>query len=169
MFSYHGLIGENIPLGTGYALATRRSSLVYFGDAAAEEDYALTSFGFAATHKLPVLYVCEDNNLSICTPVAERRRWEVCDVAESMGLATAQIDDEPEQICATVRDLLTRLPAYIRIRTCRHMWHAGVGLDGPPERDRLEEFRVRVPQAEQIEEQVTHYVEQLWQEPLQKQ
>ena len=29
-----------------------------FGDGAAEEDYVLAAMGFAATHKLPVLFVC---------------------------------------------------------------------------------------------------------------
>jgi len=42
-FPYHGFIGEHIPLATGYALATHRPTLVYFGDSAAEEDYALTA------------------------------------------------------------------------------------------------------------------------------
>ena len=169
MFSYHGLIGENIPLGTGYALASKRPGVIYFGDAAAEEDYALTSFGFAATHKLPVLYVCEDNNLSICTSVEERRSWDVCAVAESVGLNTACVDDDPELIHGAVSELLKKLPAFVNIRTCRHLWHAGVGRDGPPEWDRLDEYRQQVPQAEQIEQHVMTYVEQLWQEQLQRQ
>ena len=169
MYGHHGLIGENIPLATGFSLASRKPTVVYFGDGAAEEDYALSSFGFAATHKLPILYVCEDNDLSILTPVKDRRTWSVCDVAASMHLACAAIDDAPEAIYETVKDLLTRLPAFVGIKTCRHLWHAGVGTDGPPRQDRLNEFRCRVPGAEEIEEQVKDAVERLWQGTLQRQ
>jgi len=168
MYGHHGLIGENIPLATGYAFADRKPTVVYFGDAAAEEDYALTSFGFAATHKLPILYVCEDNDLSILTPIKDRRSWNVYDVAKAMGLRTAVIEDEPELIFNTVKDLLKNLPAFINITTCRHLWHVGSGNDGPPKSDRLNEMRNIVPQASKMEEEIKSYVGDLWQERLRK-
>ena len=37
------------------------------GDASAEEDYVLGALGWAATKKLPILFIVEDNNLSILT------------------------------------------------------------------------------------------------------
>lgn len=169
MYGHHGLIGENIPLATGYALAERRATVAYFGDAAAEEDYALASFGFAATQKLPILYVCEDNDLSILTPLADRRSWNVCEVAQSMGLKTAAIEDDPQTIYRTVKELLKHLPAFVNIRTCRHLWHMGTGVDGPPAWDRLQELRPLVPDAQEIERQIQCDVEELWQKPLQKQ
>lgn len=168
MYGHHGLIGENIPLATGYAFARRKPTVAYFGDAAAEEDYALTSFGFAATHKLPILYVCEDNNLSILTPVKVRRSWNVYDVANAMGLRTASIEDKPELIFNTVKELIDKLPAFINVTTCRHLWHVGCGNDGPPKCDRLNEIRSIVPQASEIEETIKSYVENIWQERLQK-
>lgn len=168
MYGHHGLIGENIPLATGYAFADKKFTVVYFGDAAAEEDYALTSFGFAATHKLPILYVCEDNNFSILTPIKDRRSWNVYDVAQSIGLVTAEIEDEPHLIFNTVKELIKNLPAFINITTCRHFWHVGCGNDGPPKSDRLNELRRLVPCASEIEDEIKSYVEDLWQERLQK-
>ena len=166
MYSYHGLIGEQIPLATGFVLATRRPGVVYFGDAASEEDYALTTFGFAATHRLPVLFVCEDNDLSILTPSKDRRNWNVYDVAASMGLAVANIEDDPSTIHRTVSGLLEQLPAFVNIKTCRHFWHAGIGMDGPPRRDRLREYADTVPGAESIERQAEMDMERLWHERL---
>jgi len=166
MFAYHGLIGEHIPLATGYALATAQPTLVYFGDAASEEDYALTSFGFAVTHRLPVLFVCEDNDLSILTPIRERRNWQVTEVVRSMGLACAEVEDDPEQIFGAVRDLLQHLPAFINVKTCRHLWHAGTGIDVEPAQDRLELFRHQVAGADQIETETAQAVQQLWQDCL---
>ena len=163
MFGHHGFIGENVPLGVGYALGAQQPTVIYFGDAAAEEDYALASLGFAATHRLPVLLVCEDNDLSILTPIQDRRHWRIEDVAHSMGLATAAIDDDPSTIHEAVTELLCQLPAFINIKTCRHLWHTGTGNDGPPKWDRLDVFRREVPQAETIEQEVKDYTEQLWQ------
>lgn len=169
MYGHHGLIGENIPLATGYALAANKPTVAYFGDAAAEEDYALTSFGFAATHKLPILYVCEDNNLSILTPIKDRRNWNVYEVVQAMGLKSAGITDEPKIIFSTVEILLKELPAFINIKTTRHFWHVGIGVDSPPERDRLIEMRNIVPEALKIEEEIKNYINKIWQKQLQKQ
>lgn len=168
MYGHHGLIGENIPIATGYALATGKPTVVYFGDAASEEDYALTSFGFAVTHKLPILYVCEDNDLSILTSIKVRRSWNVYDVTTAMGLASASIGDDPKIILKTVKNLIAHLPAFINIQTCRHLWHVGCGNDGPPKQDRLKEVREVVPKAAEIEEEVRAYVKDLWQRRLQK-
>ncbi len=167
MFGHHGLIGENVPLGVGYAFGSQKPTVLYFGDAAAEEDYAMTSLGFAATHQLPVLFVCEDNDLSILTPIADRRNWKVEDVAASMGLAMASVDDDPTEIHAAVTDLLGRLPAFINIKTCRHLWHAGTGTDGLPKWDRLELFRSEVPDADRLERDMKQFTETLWQNSLQ--
>ncbi len=67
MFGHHGLIGENVPQGVGAALATKKKTVCFFGDGSAEEDYVFSAMGFAVTHKLPVYFVCIDNDLSILT------------------------------------------------------------------------------------------------------
>ena len=165
-FPYHGFIGEHIPLATGYALATHRPTVVYFGDAGSEEDYALTAFGFAATHRLPLLFVCEDNDLSILTRKGVRRSWDILEVVRAMGLPGAAIQDDPEEIFFTVRHLLSKLPAFVTIKSCRHYWHAGVGIDGPPQWDRVAEMRETVADAEEIERGARDYVERLWRSHL---
>ncbi len=166
LFPYHGFIGEHIPLATGYALATGQPTLAYFGDAGSEEDYALTSFGFAATHRLPILYVCEDNDLSILTPVRDRRSWQVSEVVRSMGLACAEVEDDPEQIFAATQELLGHLPAFVNVKTCRHLWHAGTGIDAEPTQDRLQLFRECVSGATRIEAEAAGAARQLWQDCL---
>ena len=62
------LLVKSISVGVGAALGNGEKTLCFFGDGAAEEDYALTAYGFAATHKLPVLFICTDNNLSVLSP-----------------------------------------------------------------------------------------------------
>lgn len=176
MIGHHGLIGENIPLAVGAAVGKPdKTSLAFFGDAAAEEDYALSSMGFAITHKLSVLFICEDNDLSILTPTEVRRSWNIADCTSAMGIPSIDITDDPWLIAHHVKKLMKNLPAYINCRTRRHRWHVGIGINGSPEWDRLELTRKELKkiglgkEAEKIENKAKQEMEELWEEPLQKQ
>ncbi|MDO8426895.1 MAG: thiamine pyrophosphate-dependent enzyme [Deltaproteobacteria bacterium] len=137
MHGHHGLIGENVPLAVGAALGSSKPAVCFFGDGAAEEDYVLSGMGFASTHKLPVLFVCEDNNLSILTTVATRRSWSVTKIADALGIVSADLSDDPWTLFLKAQELRRSLPAFINTFTCRANWHVGIGVDGPPEWDRF--------------------------------
>lgn len=138
MFGHHGLIGENVPQAVGAALGSGKEVLCVVGDGAAEEDYIYPSFGFAVTHRLPVLFICDDNDFSILTPTSIRRNWKISDFAKGLGMPAVDIADDPWTIQATASKLRNSLPALINIYSCRMNWHVGVGTDGPPEWDRFE-------------------------------
>lgn len=168
MFGHHGLIGENVPQGVGAALGSKKPVVCFFGDGAAEEDYVFSAMGFAVTHKLPVLFVCEDNNLSILTPVDVRRSWSVTDVAKALGMTAIDISDDPWTIYKKTQELKNNLPAFIHIYTCRIYWHNNIGIDGPPEWDRFQIVKNDLKklgiseQAEKIENEVKISMEKLW-------
>ncbi|MBI4180934.1 MAG: hypothetical protein HY528_03300 [Chloroflexi bacterium] len=173
MIGHHGLIGENVPLAVGAALGAPDAGVVsFFGDAAAEEDYVFASMGFALTHKLKVLFVCEDNNLSILTPKSDRRSWEIADATRSIGMPTADIGDDPWLIAHYTRQFSSNLPAFLNCRTCRHHWHVGTGIDNPPEWDRFTLVKEQLDafglssRADKIEAETKQYVENLWNERL---
>ena len=136
MYAHTGFIGENVSVGVGVALGNGKKTLCLFGDGAAEEDYVLEAIGFAATHKLPVLFVCTDNELSVLSPKEKRRSWELVDVAKGFGLNTIDVSDDPFTLMHYFNTFDTELPALINIRVCRNYWHAGVGIDNPPAWDR---------------------------------
>ncbi len=169
MIPHHGLIGENIPLGVGAALGSNKTVVCFFGDAAAEEDYALASIGFAVTHKLPVLFVCEDNDLSVLTPKSVRRNWRMAKVTEAMGLPSADISDDPWEVAKYTKKFKNKLPAYINAKTCRHHWHQGSGCDGPPKQNRFELVKEKlkemgiIEKAKKIEEDEKQRMDKLWQ------
>jgi pyruvate dehydrogenase E1 component alpha subunit len=137
MFGHHGLIGENVPIAVGAALGSRRTTLCVFGDGAAEEDYIVPALGFAATHRLPVLFVCEDNDLSILTPTRVRRSWRLTDLARGLGLPAVELSDDPWSIADAARELAGHLPGLLNVQVCRERWHVGAGTDGPPAWDRF--------------------------------
>ena len=137
MYAHTGLIGENISVGVGAALGNGEKTLCFFGDGAAEEDYALSAYGFAATHQLPVLFICTDNELSVLSPKAKRRSWDLVEVAKGFGLQAIELSDDPFTLMHHIKEFDPKLPALINCHVCRNYWHAGVGIDAPPAWDRF--------------------------------
>ena len=82
IYGHDGLMGSQVPIAVGNCFITKKPTIVFMGDSSAEEDYVFSSIGWAATKNLPILFVVEDNNLSILTEKSVRRSWSIVDVAK---------------------------------------------------------------------------------------
>lgn len=135
------VVGTTVPVALGFALALkrRRSDRVvaaFFGDGATDEGVIYESLNFAALHRLPVLFVCENNGLAIHTPVA--RRWatdRLCERVATYGIPTerfAEPDTLALRAAAARRVAALRRgegPAFFECLTYRWREHVGPGED----------------------------------------
>lgn len=144
IYGHDGLMGSQVPIAVGHCHATRRPTICFMGDAAAEEDYVLAALGWAATQRLPILFVVEDNDLAILTKTEVRRRWQITEVVSAFGLVARESIDDPEELYAALN--VCRLwPALLNVRTTRLRWHAGAGIDNPTAFDRHVEVKKYLP------------------------
>lgn len=82
-----GLIG--VAVGAALALKVDRSSAIVvccFGDAGTEQGVCWESANFAALHKLPIVFICENNGLSVDSPIEERQARGIGVRMEAFGV-----------------------------------------------------------------------------------
>jgi TPP-dependent pyruvate/acetoin dehydrogenase alpha subunit len=94
------VVGTQIPIATGWALAVKKRATgqvvsCFFGDGATEEGCMAESLNFAALHRLPILYICENNGYAIHEPLS--KRWattRLCERVATYGIATRRIENQ---------------------------------------------------------------------------
>ena len=168
MFGHDGHMGTQVPIGVGACFTSKKPTIVFMGDASAEEDYVLGALGWAATKKLPILFIVEDNNLSILTEKKVRRNWHMHKVARSFNLKGFEIDDDPKKIYK-FKKYFFKEPMLLNIKTNRLFWHSGAGQDDPKIFDRFKyEKKILGVKAENIDKQIKKKIDTLWQRQLEK-
>ncbi len=137
------IVGGGISIGTGLGLAIQmqaknRVSTVFFGDGASDEGVLYESLNFAMLKKLPVVYVLENNQWSVCSHVSARKAGDnIFHRADPQLLMTRKIDGNNiltvyETSCEAVeRARQGRGPSFIECDTYRIFGHAGCKAQDP--------------------------------------
>ena len=169
IYGHDGLMGSQVPISVGSCYVSKKPTIVFFGDSSAEEDYIFSSIGWAATKNLPILFVVEDNNLSILTKKKVRRNWEMDSVAKGFGVEAYNISDDPDDIKKHLSRVFKK-PMLLNINTVRKYWHAGAGIDDPNVFDRYEYEKDELGGRAKILDDVNKKViDELWKSQLEKQ
>ena len=80
------IVSSTIRPAVGAALAAERLAkdqvvVAAFGDGATEEGAYHESLNFAALHRLPVLFLCDNNGLAVHSPLASRQAYRIAEHA----------------------------------------------------------------------------------------
>lgn len=168
MFGHDGHMGTQVPIGVGACFTSKRPTIIFMGDASAEEDYVLGALGWASTKKLPILFIVEDNNLSILTEKKVRRNWNMHDIARSFKMKGYNLSDDPKEIIK-YQKYFFKEPMLLNINTNRLFWHAGAGKDSDDIFDRYKsEKKIIGKVATKLDENYKKLIEKKWKKQLEK-
>ncbi len=135
-FGGHGIVGGQIGVGTGMAYAqkykeTDNVTLCFFGEAAVNQGIFHESLNMAQLWKLPVIYICENNQYGMGT--SQKRAMSISSVAkkaEAYGMVGEFVDGmdvlavREATLRAIERARKDNLPTLLEIRCYRYMGHS---------------------------------------------
>ncbi len=131
----HGIVGGQIPLGTGLAYALKYKGLkgaamAFMGDGAVNQGAVHEAYNLAALWNLPVIFVIENNGYSMGTSQARSSAGELARRADAYDMAWDIINGHDlYEVRDKMDTLLTRareksLPAVVEIKTYRYRGHS---------------------------------------------
>lgn len=156
-FGGHGLVGAQIGTGAGLAFAeqykgTNNVCLSFFGDGAARQGMLHETFNLAMLWKLPVVFICENNNYAMGTSI--ERTSNVVDIyklADAYEMPSDKIDGmSPEAIHESVARAVKRAregggPTLIEMKTYRYKGHSISDPQKYRSKDEVEEYKDQDP------------------------
>jgi pyruvate dehydrogenase E1 component alpha subunit len=136
------ILGGTMPVGVGVAFANQykkedRITTIFFGDGSTEEGVWTECLNFAALKKLSILFVCENNFYSVCSPLSVRQsiKRDRILIAKAHGLWTKKgygnDVEEVYQIAKEAREVIKNEggPVFLEFDTYRYKEHCGPNAD----------------------------------------
>jgi len=156
-FGGQGIVGAQIGTGAGLAFAeqyrgTDNVALCFFGDGAARQGMLHETFNLAMLWKLPVVFICENNQYAMGTSV--ERTSNVLDIyklADAYEMPGDQVDGMTPE---TVHDAVTRAvkrarekggPTLLEIKTYRYKGHSMSDPAKYRSKEEMEEYKLKDP------------------------
>ncbi len=136
------IVASNIPVAVGCAYANKRKNngvmtAVFFGEGSTDEGSFWESLNIACLMKLPILFICEDNELAVHTHKKNRRGYESltkiisefdCNLFSTNYSTDAhEIFSKAKVACEEARN--NECPSFINAQYYRYLEHVGVKED----------------------------------------
>ena len=153
----HGIVGAQIGTGAGLAFAeqykgTQNVVLCFFGDGAARQGILHETFNLAMLWKLPVIFICENNQYAMGTSV--ERTSNVIDIyklADGYDMPADKVDGmTPENVHEHVSRAVKRAregdgPTLLELKTYRYKGHSISDPQKYRTKEEVEEYREQDP------------------------
>jgi pyruvate dehydrogenase E1 component alpha subunit len=156
-FGGHGIVGAQIGTGAGLAFAekyrgTDNVVLCFFGDGAARQGMLHETFNLAMTWKLPVVFICENNNYAMGTSV--ERTSNVLDIYKLADAYEMPADKVDGMAAESVHEGITRAvkraregdgPTLLELKTYRYKGHSISDPQKYRTKEEVEEYKAKDP------------------------
>ena len=156
-FGGHGIVGAQIGTGAGLAFAeqyrgSKNVVLCFFGDGAARQGMLHEVFNLAMLWKLPVVFICENNNYAMGTSI--ERTSNVIDIyklADAYEMPADKIDGmTAEAVHEGVARAVNRArqgegPTLLEMKTYRYKGHSVSDPQKYRTKDEVEEYKNQDP------------------------
>jgi pyruvate dehydrogenase E1 component alpha subunit len=153
----HGIVGAQIGTGAGLAFAeqyrgSKNVVLCFFGDGAARQGMLHEVFNIAMLWKLPVVFICENNNYAMGTSI--ERTSNVIDIyklADAYEMPSDKLDGmTPEIVHEGVARAVKRArdgegPTLLEMKTYRYRGHSVSDPQKYRSKDEVEEYKDQDP------------------------
>ncbi len=153
----HGIVGAQIGTGAGLAFAekyrgTDNVALAYFGDGAARQGMLHETFNLAMLWKLPVVFICENNNYAMGTSI--ERTSNVIDIYKLADAYEMPADTIDGMSAEAVHDGVSRAvkrarenggPTLLEIKTYRYKGHSISDPQKYRTKEEVDEYRGKDP------------------------
>jgi pyruvate dehydrogenase E1 component alpha subunit len=135
-FGGHGIVGAQIGLGAGIALADQylgkdNITVCFFGDGAARQGILHETFNMAMMWKLPVIFICENNGYAMGTSVTRSSNvTSIATLGKAYDMPSESVDGMK---CETVHEAIATAadrarkgdgPTFLEICTYRYKGHS---------------------------------------------
>lgn len=134
-FYANGITGGMVPVATGMAFANKYKGnknivVCYLGDGGFNEGYVQEAFNLAVIWKLPILYVCENNQYAMSTSIKKTHGAEICQRVNGLGMNCDSIEDNDykklDSLAGKIIEKIRKNPQsyFIEVKTYRHFGHS---------------------------------------------
>ncbi len=156
-FGGHGIVGAQIGTGAGLAFAEKYKDtdnvvLCFFGDGAARQGILHETFNLAMLWKLPVVFICENNNYAMGTSVARTSNvLDIYKLADAYEMPGDQVDGMvPETVHEAVARAVRRArekggPTLLEVKTYRYKGHSMSDPAKYRSKEEMEEYKLQDP------------------------
>jgi pyruvate dehydrogenase E1 component alpha subunit len=168
-FGGHGIVGAQVPLGTGLAFANKYLSkkavtFCFFGDGAVNQGQVYEAFNMAALWQLPIIYIVENNQYGMGTSVERASATtELFRRGESFGIKGFEIDGmDPLAVNILIKKIYKQVihdqvgPVLIEAKTYRYRGHSMSDPGKYRTRQEIQETRENRDPIERVKSFILH-------------